>query len=811
MEEERQDLPARPYYPGPNRFTFFGGVIITTLSITVEATTHICAEVFFDPIPTIWHLLLVIFVPLAQFHVWFAIRKRTDRLALPAFLNALTIGISLFYSIVYLPLLPMALFALLFGVGLLPLAPFLSLIASLIMRYQLRRVAATAPRRSFAVKPTGLLAGLALTVAVIGMIELPSTATTYGLYLASTATPETRSDGIRFLQKYGSKDALLRSCFNRTGWATDLIGSAFSIKSPITPAEAQKIYYRVTGETFDASIPPERVGVKLTTRDTIDFDRNQGGTSVGGGKLEGLSLASSKLDGKVDADGGVGYMEWTLVFRNDSDVQREARTEVKLPPGAVVSRLTLWVNGEEREAAFAGRSQVRAAYQRVAIQQRRDPVLVTTAGRDRILVQCFPVPPNKGEMKIRFGITLPLELQDETSAKLLLPHFVFRNFSIPNNVRHNVWIEGKTAMLPQNGVFLPSRQGDVFIVSGGISDDWLSSSSSSIKLNRDDVKETWSKDPFNQGFVITQSVAEQPPPQLRRIVLVIDTSGTMVNYIPDIQGAIASLPSELDVKLVLANAGGLVESLTVTDPNSENANANFPTFDSSKFEGGADNAPALLKAWELAAQKQGNNAIVWIHSPQRLLLSPVDELRQRWERPYGPKLYSVQTRSGADEIERGLDGIDEVKSISRIASLQDDLKILFAQLTGRSKKLEFVRSTKKYEKQVQTSGAVETSDHLARLWASDEVARILAMRDKSLTDEATTLAVRYQLVTPVSGAVVLETAEQYRASGLEPVDAGTVPTIPEPEMVALLLVAGAFLIWLMYMKYRKQGRASCTV
>jgi hypothetical protein len=67
----------------------------------------------------------------------------------------------------------------------------------------------------------------------------------------------------------------------------------------------------------------------------------------------------------------------------------------------------LWVNGEEREAAFAGRSQTREAYQKVAIQQRRDPVLVTTAGPDRVQMQCFPVPPNGGLMKIRIGITAP--------------------------------------------------------------------------------------------------------------------------------------------------------------------------------------------------------------------------------------------------------------------------------------------------------------------------------------------------------------------------------------------------------------------
>ena len=96
MEEERQDLPARPYHPGPNRFTFFAGVIMPTISITLEATTHICATVFFDPIPTIWHLLLVIFVPLAQLQVWFAIRSRAaDRLALAGFLNTIVIGISM--------------------------------------------------------------------------------------------------------------------------------------------------------------------------------------------------------------------------------------------------------------------------------------------------------------------------------------------------------------------------------------------------------------------------------------------------------------------------------------------------------------------------------------------------------------------------------------------------------------------------------------------------------------------------------------------------------------------------------------------
>ena len=45
---------------------------------------------------------------------------------------------------------------------------------------------------------------------------------------------------------------------------------------------------------------------------------------------------------------------------------------------------------------------------------------------------------------------------------------------------------------------------------------------------------------------------------------------------------------------------------------------------------------------------------------------------------------------------------------------------------------------------------------------------------------------RYQLVTPVSGAVVLETQAQYDQAGLKPVDPDSVPIVPEPETWMLI-------------------------
>jgi len=316
----------------------------------------------------------------------------------------------------------------------------------------------------------------------------------------------------------------------------------------------------------------------------------------------------------------------------------------------------------------------------------------------------------------------------------------------------------------------------------------------------------WSKDPFEtNGFIVRQSIQERVPAHLKRIVLVVDTSATIGNFIWEIGSAIRSLPRDFDVKLVLADS----------DDRYEN-NSNFVVsrledmqsrIDSVKFAGGVDNFPALLKAWDLAAEKPGNNAIVWIHGPQLLQFQPMEELRQRWERrPYGPLLYSVQTSPGADKIEAKLDGINEVKYVPRTGRFENDLKQLFARLTGQAKTLEFARTSIKVDKNPEPSEAFETSAHLARLWANDEVTRILSARDESLNSAAMILAVRYQLVTPVSGAVVLETAAQYDAAGLKPVEPGTVPTIPEPEMLVLLAVALVFLIWLVFRKnYRAIG------
>jgi hypothetical protein len=780
-----------------HKLILFAGVILPAVAVSAEATLHVCARMFFDPIPTSWHMLLVILVPLAQLQVWFAIQRNDPNgLRLAGFANAAAIVISLFYSFIYLPLLPLAALTLLVALGLLPLSPFFALTTALIMRKQLRRVAAVAPKKSFPITTKGFLASLGVGIAVIGVAELPGILTRHGLQMAASTSPQTRSEGIRFLRTFGNRDYLLQRCYDYGGHSLYLIGDWFLSEYPVKADKAREIYYRVTGEPFEAATPPLRVNGKSILPYDVEFER---------GTLKGLSLTSSNLDGTIDADGGVGHLNWALNFHNYSGSDKEARAEIQLPPGAVVTGVTQSIWGVETETEFTGRSDFES--DRETLNRRYPRFVVTTAGRDRVLVQAYPVPAYRDGLKIHLSITVPLVLQSKDQARLILPYFNSRNFNVPGNVKHWILIDSNHPLNSDYGLAVRSvarLHNNRFQLYGEFSDAELMRPETALRLSRiDNDHGIWSFNPFEvDGSIVKQSLEERTPPHLRRIVLVVDTSASMAEWEPQIRSAVNMLPSDMDVQLVPADADWLHESdraFVVTGGNSQ-----IPMFLSEMtFAGGADNAPALTKAWDLATETPGNNAIVWIHSPQRTTLASLEPLLNRMKgRFYGPSLYSVQTSAGSDEIVKKLDGINEVKSVVRLGSLQIDLERLFQQLSGQVRTLEFVRSVKHPQADPDLDG-IKTSDNLAQLWANDEVARILGARDVSLKEAATLLALRYKLVTPTSGAVTMERATQIDRGDLEPVTPFTLTEVAEVDLGSLFFLAFVFFVWLIYVKIRR--------
>jgi hypothetical protein len=208
--------------------------------------------------------------------------------------------------------------------------------------------------------------------------------------------------------------------------------------------------------------------------------------------------------------------------------------------------------------------------------------------------------------------------------------------------------------------------------------------------------------------------------------------------------------------------------------------------------GGQDNVPALVQGWDLASANPGG-LVVWIHGPQPVLLDSADLLMQRflW-RGQQTRLCDFQTANGPNRIAEKLDGIQAASRVARLGTVAEDLGRFLSTASGGLPVVKGIRE-KVPAGEVPEDGAVRrVSKHLARLWAFEEVARLAAGRSR---EAAVALAAQYQLVTPVSGAVVLETQQQFAQAGLEPVSAETVPSVPEPAALwwvgAALMLGGA--------------------
>lgn len=766
-------------------FILLAGVLLPAFTLGFEVFTQASGQSFIDPIPSVFHGFLIALVPLANAWVLLELARPGSRYRTAmAWLHAIAMGIAAFYALLYLPLTPLAPFALWFGIGLLPLAPLLSLLAAWRGRVLLNRRL----RAQGSARLPALWQGWAVALLALVLVDLPFTVTRIGLQMATSAQAETRQLGIHWLRTVGNERLLRRLCYSRSGLSTDLIGLFVALSDPVGPDEARKVYYQVTGNPFNHLPEPARKGLRDWQQ---GFDRDTGGSAVGN-RLAGVSLAASRLDGSVDGRASLAYLEWTLVLRNATAVAQEGRAQIALPPGAVVSRLTLWIDGEEREAAFGTRAQTRQAYQKV-VSRRQDPALVTTAGKDRVMVQLFPIPPAGGEMKIRLGITVPLVIGDASLARLQLPALRERNFEIDPTLRHAVWLAADSALVGRE----PLRQERVadggYALRGQIDNEALGGRTTRIDVPRNPLlRAVWSHDtPAGHGKIVVQRYEEALVPAPRRLALVVDGSRSLAPMAKEIAAALARLPASVELSLfpatdVASSAGGPMSPAK--------AAADLQGLD---FAGGQDNLEALAKSWDWAAGGSPG-AVLWVHGPQPVLLGNIEPLLQHAERrPGRVRLYPVEAVPGPNKVLEALDPLPGVLPVLRIGSLQSDLERLFATWAPET------RATRVHREQLPADAALgeqaeKTSDHLARLWAADQVRRLLEKGDDKARQAATDLALRYQLVTPVSGAVVLETAAQYDEAGLTPVERGSVPTIPEPEEWMLMAVVLVLLSGLLY-------------
>ena len=281
------DAPFTPFWSGDNPVSWpivLFGVVLPAFTLGFELVTGLCADVFFDPVPTVGHLLLVAVVPAVFLLLRLADSMRLDRVGrlLPTLLCC-AVAVCLIYSLPFVPLLWFWVFALIYyGGGLLPMAPVLACAACVVVAWRLSRE----PRWNLHFGRRlggGVVVGMLLFVA----IEAQMIVTLVGMEMASAAGAQERNLGIRLLRGWGSDEEMRRLSFptrlpgqsERPSPRTMLLHTFLRVDA----VEAQDVYYRATGRLWDAVPPSEHRTILGRKRWT--WSDNPGG-DVGRSEIE---------------------------------------------------------------------------------------------------------------------------------------------------------------------------------------------------------------------------------------------------------------------------------------------------------------------------------------------------------------------------------------------------------------------------------------------------------------------------------------------------------------------------------------------
>ncbi len=761
------------------------GVLLPLGVLIFEMISSFCGSVFFDPVPTWWHAAMIALVP--GVNAWLlrggnSVNERTKGAA-----AGFVLVTACFYGLLFLPLIHLSVIALIFvGMGMLSLTPIIAAIAT----WRIGRTSSLDSGDPGRYK-TGWRVGVVAAVLLLAALEGSALWTRANL-TDSMAHDERSAAAISRLRVFHSERVLLKACYegNRgTAMATDISGWVMvgwripamwfggNRFATFDSEKARDVFFRVTGKPFNSLKPPKGVsgsglmGRRGDPMAEMEFDDHVGGDDVAV-RLKSLDLAESRFDGHLDGVSQIAYGEWTMVFKNSSANAQEARCQVRLPRDGRVSRLTLWVNGEPREAAFSTVSKVKAAYKAVAVVQRRDPVLVNVVGPDTVMVQCFPVPAH-GEMKIRFGVTAPLD-----GGRWEMPRIVERNFGTAAALEHAVWLQGGCAFkLTGTGNTLAAhRDGEGHSLPATLDGNAVMNSGIALVADAppDEPAVVWCEDRFaksEERFLIREPVTVTRPGS-HKVVVVIDGSSSLAgskNWITQAIGDAA------DGELLLVLADDHARCVNLTE------------LKGYRFSGGRDNEPALREGIRLA--KETGAPVVWLHGPQAVGLSQSEAINQLLERgTVKPVIYEIEAVTGPNRL---------AEAIYRSGCLRRGPTLLeprenFARFL-KDLRMERQEPSWNWKRSASSDGLAGNKvwDQLARFWSAHAVEYPAVIMTDSARAE---LAARYQMVTPFSGAVVLETQQQYADHGLTPADGDAtphIPSVPEPSTSLLVLLATA--------------------
>jgi len=591
---------------------------------------------------------------------------------------------------------------------------------------------------AFAVKSTrfGILGAILGAVIAFGPHLRTYFFDTYTRVIAN----ESRIETLDFLRKNATQEEL-ENIFRLPPYSTRFgLGCVHLFGQPCPGGDAS-LYFRLTGKTLIPHLPSVS-------------DQNLG-MQVIGSKVAGLALASSSIDGNFDSHSATGSLNWTMNFVNKSKVAQEARATLTLPPGAVISRVTLWINGQPHEAAFGSVEQTKGAYQWI-VQRHRDPLLVTWAGDQKVFVQAYPVPAFGGHLQLRLGLKTPLAIQDLHHCTLRVPSLLSSNFNDAENVQINLHGDGGNSIAST-------------VRSSSLADQTFAIYRPSSEL------QVASKDYYapNRQFILEKFVPKKLEPS-GKTVFVIDASALMRDHVKEIVESICSLKgSNLKARngstVIIAREDQAQQDPTMleTMPEEMLLEEGLNKILASDFKGGYTNESAVLQALQSAGTAV-NGTVVWIHGPQ-----PIASTFQNLEMLglyHHPKLIDFPIDEGRNELKplwesSGVKNVIAYEPWQRRGSISTNLKQVLHRLYDQSQvTYQPVQEMVPSLNGLTIDKRPELAAELSALWANSIVENLHKEGQETVAQD---IGTRYRIISKCTAGTVLERDSDYQAFQLK--------------------------------------------
>jgi hypothetical protein len=568
---------------------------------------------------------------------------------------------------------------------------------------------------------------------------------------------------------------------------------------PVKTTDLKGLYFSVVGKPFQGESENELANLSEEYRSR----------HIIGSSIKGLHLARSFVEGTIHQQTLTSTMVWTLVLKNDTSTPQEARAELALPPQAVITSLALWKNGEKQTATIAatGKSSVADAIN----LSHQSPATISQIARGRYLFHCYPIPEDQ-QLKVEITTVIPLRMEGEETANLILPRFTDSNFALDGE--HLLSLEADGA-LSTKAVTPCNISSDKRKLNGNLELKDHSPVLINIKLEPQsqahEVIAFDGKATKEAHLAALQKLArekealaqeQEAQPQQQQLVLMLDGSKAVKQQIEDAQSAISKKKSANKSKATPPRAIPLYlkQATTITAQTEKKqiyivldgsweikgkiaqiikglqaAPKDLPIFlslasseedklktsvplaqalpqlEKLKYSGGQDNLQAVVQAVTRAQENKGS-VLLWIHGPQPALSKEIYIMNSQ---AHKAKLYDLPVDSSETDTMAYFKNHSEIglfqpvmKGQDLASDIQDFLQLFASNHQERQIKYTLVKNVKASEHLTP-----EINREIIILGAAQRVEDLL---HKCQWLKAARLAHEYGLVSPVSCATIVE-------------------------------------------------------